>query len=277
MKTLQQAISQKENRGGAGQSLRKHLSAVGILEWGDITRSSLYDLRDHLAEVIAPGTARTVMAHVKAIFNRYSDEVELPKDWSKILSAKATKPLRTYLTPGELARFENIETKRAGEMVVQIESLLEAYTGARVSDIMELTKENIADGILTYVSKKTKVRASVPVSKKVEGWIEYAQGHRDDEPTLKCRNEIIRRLAKKAGIDEPVTVFRGGKTVKSPKHEQLSSHSFRISFVTNLQKAGMDMLSISRMAGHSNTAMTERYCAPTTPELSGKAVAYLGV
>ncbi len=277
MKTLQQAISQKEGRGGAGQSLRKHLSAVGIIEWDDITRASLYELRDHLAEVLAPGTARTIMAHVKSIFNRYSDEVELPKDWAKILTGKTTKPLRTYLTPVELAKFENIEAKNDGERVVQVESLLEAYTGARVSDIMELTKENIQDGVLTYVSKKTKVRASVPVSGKVERWIEYAQEHRNDEPTLKSRNEIIRRLAKKAGIADSVTVFRGGKTIKSPKHEQLSSHSFRISFVTNLQKAGMDMLSIARMAGHTNTAMTERYCAPTTPELSGRAVAYLGI
>lgn len=276
MRTLDEAINKMENRGGAGASLRKHLLASGIESWEDITRTSVYEFRDHLAESVSPSTARTVCANFKALLNRYSDELELPKDWEKILSVKNDRPLRTFLTPAELSRFEAVPTKGKEEAVVKAESLVEAYTGARVSDIMEFTSENIVDGVLTYVSKKTGVRASVPVSAKVEEWIAYAQAHRDDEPTLMSRNRIIRRLAKKAGINETVVVYRAGRTIKAPKHEQLSSHTFRISFVTNLQKSGMDILSLSRLAGHTNTGMTERYCAPTTPELTAKAVAYLG-
>ena len=276
MRTLHEAITKMENRGGAGASLRKHLAAVGIETWADITRASLYELRDHLADAVAPSTARTVCAYAKALLNRYSDELDLPKDWEKILTVKNEKPLRTYLTPDELRRFEEVPTKSKAEAVVKAESLVEAYTGARVSDIMEFTSENIVDGVLTYVSKKTGVRASVPVSTRVEWWIAYAQEHREDEPTLMGRNRIIRRLAKKAGITEPVVVYRAGKTLKTPKHEQLSSHTFRISFVTNLQKSGLDMLSLARLAGHTNTGMTERYCAPTTPDLTRGAAAYLG-
>ena len=264
------------NRGGAGDSLRKHLAPVNINIWEDINRTSLYEFRDALLKAVAPSTARTVCANFKALLNRYSDELDLPKDWEKILTVKNEKPLRTYLTPDELKRFEQVATKSKAEAIVKAQSLVEAYTGARVSDIMELTPENIVDGVLTYVSKKTGVRASVPVSRKVEWWIAYAQDHREDEPTLPGRNLIIRRLAKKAGITEPVVVYRAGKTLKTPKYEQLSSHSFRISFVTNLQKSGMDMLSLSRLAGHRNLQMTERYCAPTTPNLTKEALAYLG-
>ena len=276
MRTLSEAIDKMGNRGGAGDSLRKHLATVNINIWADIDRASLYEFRDALAKAVAPSTARTVCANFKALLNRYSDELDLPKDWEKILTVKNEKPLRTYLTPDELARFEQVETKSKAEAIVKAQSLVEAYTGARVSDIMELTPENIVDGVLTYVSKKTGVRASVPVSRRVEWWIAYAQEHREDEPSLPGRNIIIRRLAKKAGITDTVVVFRAGKTLKTPKYEQLSSHSFRISFVTNLQKSGMDMLSLSRLAGHRNLQMTERYCAPTTPTLTKEAMAYLG-
>lgn len=274
MKTLDQAIEKMAQ--GAALSLRKHFAAVGIHTWDDITRTSLYEFRDTLAESVAPSTARTVCAYAKSLLNRYSDELDLPKEWEKILTVKNEKPLRTYLTPNELSRFEQVDTKSRAEAIVKAQSLVEAFTGARISDIMELTPENIVDGVLTYVSKKTGVRASVPVSRKVEWWIAYAQEHRADEPTLVARNLIIRRLAKKAGIVEPVVVYRAGKTLKAPKYEQLSSHSFRISFVTNLQKSGMDLLSLARLAGHTNTDMTERYCAPTTPILTREAVAYLG-
>ena len=53
-RTLQQAIDRMENKGGAGASLRKHLAAAGIGTWEDISRASLYDLRDHLAESVSP-------------------------------------------------------------------------------------------------------------------------------------------------------------------------------------------------------------------------------
>lgn len=277
MKTLQDAISKMEGKGGAGQSLRKWLTAANIETWEDLTRSNLYGFRDTVLESVAPTTARTIFAYAKALLNRFADELELPKDWKKILTAKNERPLRTFLTPAELEKFEAVRTYSAAEYVVKVESLVEAFTGARVSDIMDLTAENIQGDMLTYVSKKTGVRASIPVCEKTKSWIAYAQEHREDEPTLKSRNEIIRRLCRRAGIDDTCVVYKAGETMKGPKWQFLSSHNMRISFVTNLQKAGMDMLSLSRMSGHTNTAMTERYCAPVTPELTGMASTYLGI
>ena len=83
---------------------------------------------------------------------------------------------------------------------------------------------------------------------------------------------------RRAGIDEPVTVYEGGKTRKGPKYLFVTSHTFRISFVTNLHKAGLDLLTISRMAGHTNVAMTERYCAYIEPKIqTAEAAGYLGL
>lgn len=277
METLKEVLERKAQKNPTGQGLQKHLEAVEIYRWEHIARHNLYRFVEHLGDSVAPSSAKTMISVFKGIINRYQDIIpDLPTDWKAILVAKAAKPVRTFLNPKELQDFELVSVKSATEKIVKIESLLEAYTGARVSDILELTEENYSEGAITYVSKKTNVRATVPVSDKVREWIEYAQSHREDEPCLMSRNDIIRRLARRAGIDSPVTVFRAGQTVKSEKWRQLSSHSFRISFVTNLQRAGMDMLSISRLAGHTNTSMTERYCAPSTPKLTKKAEAYLG-
>ena len=72
-----------------------------------------------------------------------------------------------------------------------------------------------------------------------------------------------------------MTVYSAGETKKGEKWQYITSHSFRISFVTNLQQSGMDLLSISRMSGHRNVAMTERYCAPTAPKLTWMAQEFL--
>ena len=266
-----------DNKGGAGSSLRKHLNAAGIHEWEDISRASLYDFHDTLCSTVAPSTAKTVMGYCKALLGRYSDTLNLPSDWQKILTTRGCKPVRAYLTPEELRAFEAYKPKNEMEAVVKAECLIEAYTGARISDVLELTEENFSGGSLTYTSKKTKVTATVPTTDKIKGLVSFVRENYDKNPSMVSRERIIRRIARAAGITSPVSIFKAGKPVKGPKCDHITSHTFRISFVTNLQLAGIDMVSLSRLAGHTNTAMTERYCAPTAPKLTDMALAYFGV
>lgn len=263
-----------DNKGGAGATLRKHLGAVGINEWDDITRTALYDLRDHLGESVSAGSAKTILAYFKSLLNRYSDELTLPGDWAKILSAKGDASRGTYLTIEELRAFESVPSHLRKERLVQVESLIEAYTGARVSDVMTFSEENFKDGYLTYTSIKTKVTATVPISEKTRGWIAYAQSHRDDEPTLPARNIIIRRIAKKAGITAPVKTRRGGVESVKPKYEVLSSHCFRRSCATNMANAGASLTDIRFTMGHTNESMSSRYIVASRPALSQEAMTY---
>ena len=274
MKTLQESITRMEGKGGAGQSLRKHLAAVGINEWEDITKASLYDFHDHLTEALAPGSAKTILAYFKALLHRNEDDLDLPRGWEKILMSKGDTTRGTYLTPAELKAFEAVQTNGAKEAIVKYESLIEAYTGARVSDVMTFTEENFKDGYLTYTSKKTKVTATVPISEKTKGWVSYAQEHRADEPTLAGRNEIIRRLAKRAGITAKVKTRRGGVEKVTEKWEVLSSHCFRRSTATNLVMAGASLTEAKVCLGHSSEQMTSRYVVAVQPRLSAKAMAY---
>lgn len=274
MRTLKEAIEKMENRGGAGASLRKHFTSVGITSWEDITRTSLYDFRDNLEDVVAPGTAKTICAYAKSLLNRYRDAVELPSGWAEILSVKGDASRGTYLTPTELKAFESVRVKSDAERIVQVEALIEAFTGARVSDVQTFTEENFRDGYLTYTSQKTKVTATVPVSEKTRGWVLYAQAHRADEPTLMSRNRIIRRLAKRAGINSSVKTRKGGVEKVTEKWEVLSSHCFRKSCATNMANAGASLTDIRFSLGHTNEAMSSRYVVASRPNLSAKAMSY---
>ena len=272
MKTLEQHLERMG--GGAAQSLRKHLRAVGIVDWDGVTRSSLYELRDHLLDAVAASSARQILSSFRALLNRVKDDVRLPADFAKILTVPGDVCRATYLTPEELKRFEAVRVKGAKARIVQVEFLIEAFTGARISDVMTFTEENFSGGYLTYTSKKTRVTATVPVSEKTKGWIRYAQEHREDEPTLMSRNRIIRRIARLAKIDAPVKTRHGGVEKVTPKYEVISSHTARKSMVTNLIEAGASLMEAKVCAGHKDTAMTERYCCITKPNLSAKAMRY---
>lgn len=274
MRTLQEAIDKMQNKGAAGASLRKHLGAVGISEWGDITRSALYELHDHLAEAVAPSTAKTVMAYAKALFNRYCDEVNLPNGWQKILSCKNQKPLKTYLTETELNMLSAARTHTPRQEYVKNLFLICAYTGLRVGDAMNLTPENISEGSIRYVAQKTKKAGVVPLKPGLEERIDWISKHAEYRVTPKCYNEAIRTLCKNAGINDEVVVLKGGKELKGPKYEFITSHSARISCATCLNRRGVATEEISRVLQHSSSAITARYIIPSNDGLSSAAMAF---
>ena len=263
-----------ENKGGAGSSLRKHLAAAGIYEWGDITRASLYDFADHLHGAVAPSTARTVMAYAKGLFRRYEDDVDLPKGWTRILTAKGPKPMKTYLTEAELEKFAAAPINSEKEALVQNLFLICAYTGLRVSDAMGLTAENIVDGNLHYVAQKTKKAGAIPLKSGLDARIAWVAAHKETTVTLKSYNEAVRRIAKGAGINTEIVVQKAGREMKGPKWKFLSSHTARISTASCLNKRGVPIGDICKLLQHSGTAMTERYIVRDRVELSQRAMAF---
>lgn len=274
MRTLQEAIDKMENRGGAGASLRKHLAAVGIHEWEDITKSAIYDLADHLHESVAPGTAKTICAYAKSLFHRYEDEIDLPNGWEKVLQVKASKPMKTYLTEDELLWFAAVHVRGDVQRLVQNIFLICAYTGLRVSDAMNLTTENIVDGNLHFVAQKTKKAGAIPLKEGLAERIAWVSEHKGLSITLKCYNESVRRIAKKAGIVSEVVVLKAGKEMKGPKWKFISSHTARISTASCLNKRGVPIGDICKLLQHSGSAMTERYIVRDRVELSAKAMAF---
>lgn len=274
MKTLQEIIKGMYNDAGVGQSIHKHLSAVGINEWEDITRGSLYDLRDYLATVLAPSSQKTVMAHIKCIFNRYKDEHKLPDDYDKILNNKVTKPLKTYLTEEDLAKLEKFEPKTKKTEWIKNVFLICAYTGLRVSDALKLTAENIVGENLHYVAQKTKKSGAIPLKPGIAERIIWMNEHPQYSVSITFYNRAIKLLCKRAGIDDDVLVFKAGKEMRGPKWKFISSHSARISTATCLDRRGVQIGDICQLLQHSSVTTTERYIVRDRIQLSDEAMKF---
>lgn len=272
--TLHEAIRTKGGQQAA--SLEKHLNAAGLNDWHDLTKARLNDFREYLDETVARSSAHTYLAVLRSILSRFEDEIDLPcKGFREVLKIKNERPHKTYLSQEEIERLERVEVRNDSEQYVLDEFLIGAYTGMRVSDSREVSIENVKDGYLTYVSLKTGVRATIPVSERTVERIERVRGTHM-EMYLATYNDILRRLAERAGINEQTKVVKAGKHLCEPKFRLISSHTARISFCTNLARLKVPLLDISRLAGHTNTAMTERYIIPTQVELNETAMAYFG-
>ncbi len=130
--------------------------------WENLSKIRLQTFVDYMEERLAPNSVRQYAAKLKAVLNLYNEEVELPKDYNKILSVKNVRSTNVWLTDEELERIITYVPKNANEQLVRTQFLIGAFTGCRHSDYTRLNNRNIVGGIISYVSLKTKTHATVP-------------------------------------------------------------------------------------------------------------------
>lgn len=227
-------------------------------DWNDITDANLRKFREYMEKKVCSTTAKGYFAFIKATVNEYRYEIDVPsRKMSKILSAKQEPSQSIYLTEDELARFEQYPAKTIHDHNVKKVFLIECYTGCRSSDAKRITRANISNGVLSYVPEKTSnLVVSMPLHPVLD---KYIDEHTTEHLTPPTFNTKLKAICKKIGMTDIVELFRKGERTTGHRYEFVSSHTGRRTFATNLYLRGADLLSISRLMGHTSEEMTRRY------------------
>ena len=132
--------------------------------------------------------------------------------------------------------------------------------GCRVSDLVQLTEDNIRDGVLYYIAGKTSKEAprtvAVPLSQKALQIIDrYKSSGNKLLPFISNQkyNDSIKEIFQRAGITRLVT-WLNPLTVKGeqrPINEIASSHMARRTFVGNLYAKVKDPNLVGSLSGHT--------------------------
>ena len=231
----------------------------GDIALSECSKPKLNELRKYILGKVCRNSARVYMANIKAVLNIYADE--LPGRDLSLLNVRAEATVSVFLDADELKRLEKYaRTLRGKERMYALYFLCSAWCGARVSDIQRIGPDSIHRGRLVYVCEKTGAKAEVPVKKGLDNWLAELETLRQANQFCgRTYNRTIKDVCKRAGICSEVRGFRGGREIKSQKWEQVSTHTARRSFATNLYLAGCDLYTIGRMMGHSSADMTRRY------------------
>ena len=139
--------------------------------------------------------------------------------------------------------------------------VFQCLIGCRVSDLWSMTKDNIIDGAVEYIPRKTKegnpVTVRVPLTATA---IEILERYKDYQgkglfpfTSQQEYNRNIKEMFKQAGLNRIVTVLNptNREEEKRPLYEIASSHLARRTFVGNLYKQVKDPNLICPMSGHS--------------------------
>ena len=278
MTTLQQAFMTKYPKNG--KVAEKWTIATGTpFVWESLTKPNMVKYTTFLCEDMAQTSARQYCAKLKAVIAPYTDEVAIPRDWRKFLTIKDDESQHTYLTEEEIKRIIAYQPDTKTEAIVQQQFILGCLTGARHSDYSRFSESNVsANGHLVYVSKKTHVKAELPLSPVARNILfsdgEKYSGAYKGQVSDSTFNETIRRICNLCDIDQDIQLYRNGQFWSGKKYEAVSSHTSRRSFCTNLYLRCRDLFLVSKLAGHSSTEMTERYVCCSTEAMTEAAMNY---
>ena len=213
-----------------------------------------------------PGGVHGHFRAVRAFLNWYEIECE-PEDWRN--PVKRIKPPKVSDEPLEavpLADVEKLYRATSGRFAARDRAIILTLTdsGLRAAELLGLNVEDIdsfTGEIRVRCGKGRKSRTTFcgkRARRCLRSWLK-ARGAQpgalfvtDEESRLSYGGlrQVIERLASRAGIERP------------------SIHAFRRTFAISFLRNGGDLLTLSRLLGHSGLSLLARYAKQNTDDLA---------
>ncbi|MDR0227490.1 MAG: site-specific integrase [Flavobacteriaceae bacterium] len=143
------------------------------------------------------------------------------------------------------------------------------YTGLRYSDAFNLTKQDINNEVIEFVTKKTNDYLRVELNKHSRAILEkYKEVPFEDDKALPVisnqkMNEFLKTLGEVTEINEPIreTYYQGNKRIEEvkPKYEHLSTHVGRRTFICTALSLGIPVQVVMKWTGHSDYKSMKPY------------------
>lgn len=202
-------------------------------------------------------TVKTVLAW--ALEHGYSTN----DDFKRFVKLSAPSDM-IYLTTEELGLIKGLDlTKQPRLERVRDLFLFECATGLRYSDLGNLKPEDIKGNFLEVTVIKTMDKLRIPLVPMARQILDkYNQGlpRVFSNPRM---NQLLKEVAELAQINEPIRLvkYKANKRLEETrlKHELVTTHTARRTFVTQSLERGMRPEIIMKITGHKDIKTMMRY------------------
>lgn len=143
--------------------------------------------------------------------------------------------------------------------------LLQTFTGLRYGDLLHLEQKHIDAqvGVIRFSTEKTGATCIIPITTPLQALLDKHTLADLSMPSNVKMNAALKELGQLIGLDQETTVteFRAGKRVEGSKkrHELLTTHVARRTFVTTSIRFGVPESIISAVTGHAKKGMLQQH------------------
>ncbi|WP_159800374.1 site-specific integrase [Flavobacterium sp. MK4S-17] len=194
---------------------------------------------------------------------------------SRKFTIKKEDVTHIYLSTDELEKIYN-EDLTTNQKLDRVRDtfIVGCLTGLRFSDFSKIQPQHIKKvgnvEVLEIVTQKTRQKVTIPISSKVRAILNKYNGVMPRPISNQKMNKYLKDLGEKVKINDNVVSVRtvGGirTEIVQKKYELISTHTARRSFATNSFKAGVPVISIKKITGHSTEASFLQYIKISSEE-----------
>lgn len=203
-----------------------------------------------------------VISRIKAVMNEALRMKYHANTDFRLVRKTMEKVDSVYLTQDEVDAVWNIDLRLSEERKSRDLFIIGVYTAARFSDYSRLSMDDIQNGFIHFVQKKTSGSVIIPASPRVIAILERNGGAAPKISQQKF-NENIKSVCRKANIREIVTVTRSSGTKhiteKREKCDLVSSHTARRTGATLLYMSGVPLKQCMMITGHTTETSFMKY------------------
>ena len=206
-------------------------------------------VQTELARGVSTRTVNGRTAHIVAMVRYYREmNLDIPLLLPHVFKLKELPPRRVYYTKEQVNRVLRKCNSDLAWLLIKI-----AFdTGMRISEITNLTVEQIHGRQIRFIGKGSKAREVWLTKECADRLKEYLERHNIEEGRVwlndwgyPTSSDTLRRIMKDA--------------FKKCGYDDFYPHALRHSFGSDIQRQGADIMEIKEMMGHSNVATTQRY------------------
>jgi integrase len=170
-----------------------------------------------------------------------------------------------FLSEEELMKLRNFKFENPKLDRVRDIYCVGCGTSLRFSDLMDLKREHIRDGVIYKTVLKTKETVTIPLLPWAKVILEKYTHPIRVLPRISNQkfNKYIKDCCKAAEIDQPTRIIHysgnNKEEITKPKHELIAAHTARKTFVTLSVILGMDVKTIKSITGHTSDKSFDKY------------------
>jgi len=213
-------------------------------------------------EKVTNNTIGRIYKNLKSFLNWATDKGLNTNLAFKKFKAKKEEKEVIYLTYIELNRLNIVELD--DEFYEQILDVfcLGCFTSLRISDLKTITKDNIKSGSIHVRIQKTKDILQIPLLPEA---LSILKRYKYNMPSFYDQqiNKHIKEICEWVGINEVVydIKYRGAKRIETKhlKHELITTHVARKTFVTLCLEKGMPVQNVMAITGHKDYKTMKPY------------------
>ena len=221
---------------------------------------------------------------------KITDKTIVFLDWDELMRLYKFKVPKTGKKV-KLTTYDGIEYEKTVGLSSALDRVRDmfcfcCFTSLRYSDMRNLKRSDIVDGVINLTTVKTHDKIAIELNDyskaildKYEGMV-FPGGTALPVISNQKMNDYLKELAELAGLNAPVTqiYYKNGERIEEtkPKYSVIGTHAGRRTFICNALSMGIPADIVMKWTGHSDYAAMKPYIDIAQSEKS-KAMAKFNV